>query len=62
VPHESFRAVYRRALSDKRDVSNAEFEMPENLQGQNLDPKLVELIFNEIMGRSPQVHWDDIGP
>eukprot|EP00742_Colponemidia_sp_Colp-10_P005658 GILJ01006048.1.p1 GENE.GILJ01006048.1~~GILJ01006048.1.p1 ORF type:complete len:674 (+),score=92.32 GILJ01006048.1:1592-3613(+) len=35
-----------------------EEEMPE--QFRNLDPKMIEMIQNEILDRSPLVHWTDI--
>ncbi|CEP00553.1 AAA+ ATPase domain-containing protein [Plasmodiophora brassicae] len=42
------------------DASESGFEMPENLQGLNLDPKLVEMILSDLMDKSPGVRWEDI--
>ena len=40
--------------------SDIELEMMQDERYKNLDPKMVELIENEIMERQIKITWDDI--
>ncbi|KAM7311270.1 fidgetin-like protein 1 [Ixodes scapularis] len=44
--------------SSSGGLSGCSSDLPDELK--NVDPKMVELIRNEIMDQGPSVHWDDI--
>ncbi len=53
-------SMVKRALAgpDAKDGKDAKEELPERLKG--CDPKLVEMIMQDMMDHSPGVGWDDI--
>lgn len=55
---DSVPSYIKKGLEDMSGESNGQEEIPEELRG--LDPKLVEMINNEIMNSDLKVHWDDI--
>eukprot|EP01083_Nonionella_stella_P283367 964437_1 len=52
------KAVESNMNGNVADGKSGEEELPERLKG--CDPKLVEMIRNDIMDRSPTVRWNDI--